>query len=152
MAKFQEIKLNKDALLAVLCVLGTLAVAWWAWAAGPVEPRPALTSTPQAETAQSLDGSPYGSVSRASPANSAGSASSGSGNASSPVMSSPVVPANPPSYPTCYPVEGVQSNIVTCPPYDCGAIRYPCCQYTESPQAVCGCGGRGTELLCASPL
>ena len=162
MIKLQDFKFNKDVLLLFLCILGTAAVAWWAWAAGPVEPRSALGSAPQAETTQGLNGSGYGSLSPAGPGGSSGQsggAASSSGNSSSPVTSSPinVYPEPDPLYPVdptpkCsyykYP-EGAQSG-ATCPPYNCGAIRYPCCQYMDSPQGVCGCGGN--EMLCASPL
>ena len=150
MIKIRQFKFTKDGLLLVLCVVGTAAVAWWAWAAGPVESHSALGSTPQTETNQGLNASPYGSV---SPAGTAGAAASPpSGNTSSPP--SPPINVSPepdPLYPIdpnpkCnyykYPGSAQPSSLYCpiCQPYQANdGMRYPC-----------GCGG--TELLCANPL
>ncbi len=158
MIKLPNARFDKEILLLIFCVLGTLAVAWWAWAAGPVQPKSALGSAAPVETAQGLTGPAYGSQSPGSGATSSDQAVGSSGSASSGNASSPasppvnVMPQPDPLYPIdpspkCpyYKYPGNIQPMLYCPiceTYQTSeGIRYPC-----------GCGGRGTELLCASPL
>ena len=161
MIKIPGVKSDKELLLLALCVLGTAAVAWWAWAAGPVQPKTSLAGGTPSNTAQTLTAPAYGSVIPGSPAAGTGSANGygqtagsapASGNSSSLVMPPVEPPVTPPVYyPNCHPCGGAQP-LVMCPYESSGTTRYPCCQYPQSPQGVCGCGYRGTELMCANPL
>lgn len=123
-------------LFLLLCVIGVVAVAWWAWAAGPIHTQSYIGTRQNVPGQPKLSGTGYNPLKPASQNASAGSVSTSGSNVS------PVAPpsSTQPSYPVCHPPgPGIQPD-----------IAYPCSCMTGSVYQCCQFGGSG--ILCPENL
>jgi hypothetical protein len=151
---------KRNYLLLAICVIGVCLIAWWAWAAGPVETKPSAAAAPSVQTRQGISGQTY------SPATSAGSLPNTSSSSSSAgqAVGSPVQSAQPisvqPSQPVTepdplYPYDPIPKCTYyhqpgTVQPYIC-----PQCEAVQSPDGTSymPCGScrsypGGPEIMC----